>query len=267
MKTLSNPLGTQSYRQGFGHGQRYPNTPAFGSLRGQRHLGTDWLLPTGGTLYAPEDGVISRLYTGQGGNTIVLEGRRYIHRFMHLSEYRVEVNQKVKKGQVIGITGNTGLSTAPHLHWDVWDKYNGAFNHLEFAGFVDPLSFPMIKELVPNNEENMNTSLYLNDAEWAGGIFEGREFTIRLHENRSLLDKLPRSQEFLNSGFKNTWHVHKRQATMEKTIEWWARHRTSEETRQAFQADYRDWDRRNPRKNNVDRRVVEARDLLNQVIK
>lgn len=165
MKPLFNPLGNQTYRQGFRHGQKYPMNRSFGSLQGQRHLGTDWIIPIGRNVYAPEDGVISRLYSGQGGNTIVLEGTRYIHRLMHLSEYKVSVNQFVKKGQLIGISGNTGVSTTPHLHWDVWDKYHGPFNHLEFRGFVDPLNFHTIKELPkpPINEEKPMTTQETRD--------------------------------------------------------------------------------------------------------
>lgn len=145
MKTLFHPLGNQSYRQGFRHGQRYPR--GFGSLTGQQHRGVDYILREGHTIYAPEDGIIERLYTGQGGMTIVLRGQRYTHRLMHLSRYMIQPQSQVKMGQVIGISGNTGLSTTPHLHWDMWDRYNGELNPAIFAGFVDPHAFNIIKYL------------------------------------------------------------------------------------------------------------------------
>jgi murein DD-endopeptidase MepM/ murein hydrolase activator NlpD len=148
MKTLFHPLAKQSYRLGFTHGQRYP--ASFGSLAGVQHRGVDYILPVGRAVYAPEDGLIERLYTGQGGNTIVLVSRRYQHRLMHLSSYQCKAGQLVKMGDRIGTTGNTGLSTTPHLHWDMWDKYNGAFNALVFRGFVDPHSFNIIKEIPMN---------------------------------------------------------------------------------------------------------------------
>ena len=138
---MFHPLGNQSYRQGYRHGSKTFYSPS--------HLGVDWILPTGKNLYAPEDGRITRQYWGQGGNVLVLETDAYVHRFMHLSKYTMKTGDTVKKGDLIGITGNTGMSTAPHLHWDLWDKKNGNFNLNNFNGFKDPQSLELLTELIP----------------------------------------------------------------------------------------------------------------------
>jgi len=107
---------------------------------------------------------------------------------------------------------------------------------------------PKIIIELPKIPKNMNISLYLNSAEWAGGKYEGKDFVVRLHQNRSIIDKLPRAQEFINSNFKNTWGVKKFQKTYERTLEWYARNRTVQETEVAFMADYKDWESKNPPK-------------------
>lgn len=121
------------------------------------------------------------------------------------------------------------------------------------------------------NEEDMNLSIYLTDEEWNAGKFKGRPYCIRMLQNVNILMRLPRSQEFLNSGFKDTWHAVKFQGTLEKTLEYYAAHYTVEFTRKAFLADYRDWAKRNPVKKAVspklDPKVIQAHKLLSEVIK
>ncbi len=89
------------------------------------HQGQDITVKTGSPIYAPADGVVKRAYYAGGfGNHIKLEhGSGYTTLFAHLSKIKVKHGQKVKRGEIIGLTGNTGRSTAPHLHYEI--HHNG----------------------------------------------------------------------------------------------------------------------------------------------
>ena len=88
------------------------------------HQGQDFSVPTGTPIFAPADGVVKRAYyIGGFGNHIKLNhASGYSTTFAHLSKIFVRHGQKVKRGDVIGETGNTGRSTAPHLHYEVHYK-------------------------------------------------------------------------------------------------------------------------------------------------
>ena len=85
------------------------------------HQGQDFSVPTGTPIFAPADGVVKRAYyIGGFGNHIKLDhASGYSTTFAHLSKIFVRHGQNVKRGDVIGETGNTGRSTAPHLHYEV----------------------------------------------------------------------------------------------------------------------------------------------------
>ena len=85
------------------------------------HQGQDFSVPTGTPIFAPADGVVKRAYyIGGFGNHIKLgHASGYSTTFAHLSKIFVRHGQKVKRGDIIGETGNTGRSTAPHLHYEV----------------------------------------------------------------------------------------------------------------------------------------------------
>jgi murein DD-endopeptidase MepM/ murein hydrolase activator NlpD len=86
------------------------------------HEGLDFTAPKGTEIYATADGKITQAsssLTGYGNEIIIDHGYGYKTRYAHLSAYKVKAGQKVKRGELIGIVGNTGLSTAPHLHYEV----------------------------------------------------------------------------------------------------------------------------------------------------
>jgi len=127
------------YEIRFKHGQRYPMNPAFGSLQGKRHLGVDYLLPTGKPIYAIADGVTKSSKGVHAGNMVTLVTNRGLSvRYMHLSKFVQTSNGRVSRGQIIGYTGNTGTSTAPHLHLDIFEGVPTNIN--QFSKFIDPLT-------------------------------------------------------------------------------------------------------------------------------
>ena len=89
----------------------------------QPHLGTDWATPVGTPVYAVADGRVKQAVTGHpaAGNYIELQnGERYVTRYLHLDRLSVAAEQQVRKGDLIGYSGNTGLSTGPHLHFELY---------------------------------------------------------------------------------------------------------------------------------------------------
>ncbi len=89
------------------------------------HSGIDIRAKIGTPIFATADGVIAKASSeGDWGNLIVItHADGYATWYAHLNGFNVNGNQKVKKGDVIGYVGNTGLSTGPHLHYEV--KQNG----------------------------------------------------------------------------------------------------------------------------------------------
>jgi murein DD-endopeptidase MepM/ murein hydrolase activator NlpD len=86
------------------------------------HPGIDISVPRGTNVTAPADGVVVLAATRGGyGNIIVIDhGYQTMTRYGHLDGFNVRPGQRVKRGDVIGFSGNSGRSTAPHLHYEVW---------------------------------------------------------------------------------------------------------------------------------------------------
>jgi murein DD-endopeptidase MepM/ murein hydrolase activator NlpD len=87
------------------------------------HTGVDFAATIGTPIYATADGVIDKAEVNFSGYGKVLEidhGFGYRTRFAHMHGFNVRFGQKVKRGDLIGYVGDTGLSTAPHLHYEVF---------------------------------------------------------------------------------------------------------------------------------------------------
>ena len=97
------------------------------------HQGQDITVKSGTPVYAPADGIVKRAYYAGGfGNHIKLDhGNGYTTLFAHLSKIKVKHGQNVNRGDVIGLTGNTGRSTAPHLHYEI-HHYGESKNPLDY---------------------------------------------------------------------------------------------------------------------------------------
>jgi murein DD-endopeptidase MepM/ murein hydrolase activator NlpD len=86
------------------------------------HPGIDISVPRGTKVAAPADGVVVFAAARAGyGNAIVIDhGFGVVTRYGHLDGFNVRPGQRVKRGDVIAFSGNTGRSTAPHVHYEVW---------------------------------------------------------------------------------------------------------------------------------------------------
>jgi murein DD-endopeptidase MepM/ murein hydrolase activator NlpD len=86
------------------------------------HEGVDFSAPKGTEIYSTGDGVVvnARKSNRHYGNTIKIDhGYGYVTVYAHMEDFSVKKGEHVKRGQVIGTVGNTGKSTAPHLHYEV----------------------------------------------------------------------------------------------------------------------------------------------------
>lgn len=103
------------------------------------HSGFDIANEIGTHICATADGIVKFVGWQPGyGKAIVLEHKfGYKTVYGHLSEFKVKVGQKVKRGEVIGLMGDTGTSTGPHLHYEVW-KNEVVQNPIRY---VDPEKF------------------------------------------------------------------------------------------------------------------------------
>lgn len=97
--------------------------PVLGTVR--PHNGTDFGLPVGTPILAPADGVVDKAtYSRSAGYYVVLRHRGgWSTVYMHLSKLHVKQGQRVKLGSTIARSGNTGISTGPHLHYEL--RING----------------------------------------------------------------------------------------------------------------------------------------------
>lgn len=90
------------------------------------HAGIDFTADRGTDIFATGDGVIEKAewMNGYGNIIIINHGFGYKTRYAHCSEYKSKVGQKIKRGDIIALVGNTGLSSGPHVHYEVHFKGN-----------------------------------------------------------------------------------------------------------------------------------------------
>lgn len=114
-----------------------------------QHLGTDLRASVGTKVYAANNGkvALAKELLNYGRTVVIDHGLGIFSLYLHLEEFKVSEGDFVKKDQVIGLSGNTGYSTAPHLHFSIRD--NGTR--------VDPVVF--IKESQGTSESFSLASL------------------------------------------------------------------------------------------------------------
>ncbi|BCA80493.1 peptidoglycan DD-metalloendopeptidase family protein [Desulfuromonas sp. AOP6] len=103
----------------FSRARRHPVTG-----RVSPHNGVDFAMPTGTPVLATGDGVVTRVqdHPFAGKYIEVQHGSHYTTRYLHLSRSLVRRGQTVQRGQRIALSGNTGRSTGPHLHFELHAK-------------------------------------------------------------------------------------------------------------------------------------------------
>ncbi|OJJ17715.1 hypothetical protein BKI52_28035 [marine bacterium AO1-C] len=120
--------GKQDITSYFGKARRHPITHKI-----HAHHGIDIRAKKGTPIIATADGIVVKASDRKDwGNLIIINhAGNYQTRYAHLQGFNVKVKQSVKKGQIIGYVGNTGLSSGPHLHYEL-RKNDRPINPLKF---------------------------------------------------------------------------------------------------------------------------------------
>jgi hypothetical protein len=111
------------------------------------HAGMDFTAPMGTDIYVTGNGTVADVISSQrglGNHIIINHGFGITSIYAHLDKANVRKGQKVQRGDVIGFVGNTGMSLAPHLHYEI--KLNGQN--------VDPVNY-YFNDLTPEEYERM----------------------------------------------------------------------------------------------------------------
>ncbi len=110
------------------------------------HQGVDYTVPEGSRVFATADGVVRDVlrHSTSGTTLIISHGNGYETRYAHLSKTNVARGERVRRGDIVALTGNTGLSLAPHLHYEI--SHNGMR--------VDPVHY-FFMELSPQQSEKI----------------------------------------------------------------------------------------------------------------
>lgn len=129
------------------------------------HKGVDFAAPTGTPIVATGDGkvTVAQSLSGYGNAIYIAHGDGLVTRYAHLSAFKCRAGQEVKAGDVIGLCGNTGIGSGPHLHFEV-RKGDTA---------IDPMKFSVIK----NGNEGGEAEDKVKDGQIVdtNGIMEGNE--------------------------------------------------------------------------------------------
>ncbi len=111
------------------------------------HYGLDFSVKKGTPVYATADGkvlILKSSFGGFGKHIYIDHGNGYRTVYGHLDKFNVKKGQKVKRGELIAYSGNSGRSTAPHLHYEVHKS----------GKKVNPINF-LFNDLTPNQYEEV----------------------------------------------------------------------------------------------------------------
>ncbi|OGK32043.1 hypothetical protein A2956_04880 [Candidatus Roizmanbacteria bacterium RIFCSPLOWO2_01_FULL_37_57] len=148
-KTYENDESTPSYEVSYPFQGSYPVSLGFGEtyddqslverilnfgLKG--HNGIDYEIPEGTPILSVDTGTVTKAGLGIYGNTVVVEHKWGETHYGHLSTILVKEGDIVEQNQEIALSGNTGISTGPHLHFSV--KPNNADGNNGYKGMADP---------------------------------------------------------------------------------------------------------------------------------
>jgi murein DD-endopeptidase MepM/ murein hydrolase activator NlpD len=124
----------------------------------KRHTGIDFAASIGTPIYATADGkvaVVDVKFSGYGKVVEIDHGFGYRTRYAHMHDFAVRMGQNVKRGDLIGYVGNTGMSTAPHLHYEVMINGNQVDPVHYFFNDLTAAEYEKILELASTENQSL----------------------------------------------------------------------------------------------------------------
>jgi len=122
------------------------------------HTGIDFAASIGTPIYATADGKVLEVavkFSGYGKMVEIDHGFGYRTRYAHMHEFAVRSGQNVKRGDLVGYVGNTGLSTAPHLHYEVLINGSQVDPVHYFYNDISPAEYEKILELASVENQSL----------------------------------------------------------------------------------------------------------------
>lgn len=122
------------------------------------HYGIDFSAPRGTPIYATGDGKVRTVRTSVGGFGKMVEidhGYGYLSRYAHMNKFNVKRGQTVKRGDLIGYVGNTGLSAAPHLHYEIFKDGEHVNPAYYFFNDVTETEYDILLELASKENQSL----------------------------------------------------------------------------------------------------------------
>ncbi len=109
-----------------------------GIAKGKLHKGIDLVAKKGTEVNASASGTVAAAsYNNTNGNFVIIDhGQGYATKYLHLDKKTVALNETIEVGKVLGYVGNTGVSSGPHLHFEIV-KDKQALNPESFVAFID----------------------------------------------------------------------------------------------------------------------------------
>lgn len=177
------------------------------------HAGIDYAMPTGTKIPSPLDGEVIRSWfspLGGGNETQVWDGSKYTHIFMHQSKRIAQTGQHIKQGQTIGLVGDTGNSTGPHLHWQVNKGKGYIDNHPDS---IDPMQWVKEAEKAGGGASGSGASYARKIIKQAQNILGGRYKSPAITEH---MMKLAKRESNFDPKAVNNWDSNAQRGTPSK---------------------------------------------------
>lgn len=185
----------------------YPITQSFGERFTDQsgHKGIDYALPLGTPVLAAVDGCVSRTETsleGYGSHIVMTHGEEIETLYAHLSVLEVTTGQAVQQGEEIGLSGNSGNSTGPHLHFELrmhgkavdpapyfsedpqskWQVVCDVLNVRSGPGIHFPVcGFLMMDNSVDTLAQAESLWIEISPGKWAAAKFEGQQLMEKMN--------------------------------------------------------------------------------------
>ncbi len=151
------PMNPDSKKYRFTSQFGYRRDPFTG--RSKRHTGVDFAMKPGNPIYSTGDGVVESVkfeLFGYGNQVVIDHGFGYKTRYAHLKSVGVAEGMKVKRGECIGLSGNSGRSSGPHLHYEVLyrDSHVNPANYFDLS--ITPEEYATMVQGIADASERIN---------------------------------------------------------------------------------------------------------------